>query len=95
MWRIDHNFNENNRVFVSYLRESQQLTAGNLNPNFPNNTFAWPTNLAVEYLHIFNPRILNEFRYGWNVIDDDKSNPRTGIDLRSQFTRPGQPAGLE
>lgn len=78
MWRIDHNFNENNRVFVRYLRESQQLTAGNLNPNFPNNTFAWPTNLAVEYLHIFNQRILNEFRYGWNVIDDDKSNPRTG-----------------
>ncbi len=78
MWRIDHNFNENNRVFVRYLRDGQRLTSGNLNPNFPNNTFAWPTNVAVEFLHIFNPRILNQFRYGWNVIDDDKSNPRTG-----------------
>ncbi|MDQ6665835.1 MAG: TonB-dependent receptor [Acidobacteriota bacterium] len=81
MWRIDHNFNENNRVFVRYLRDGQHLTSGNLNPNFPKNTFAWPTNVATEYLHIFNPRFLNEFRYGWNVVDDDVSNPRTGTNF--------------
>ena len=79
--RVDHNFDANNRVFVRYLADNQQRTTGNINPNFEGYQYAWPKNLATQYLHIFNARVMNELRYGWNGIDDKNANPRTGTDF--------------
>ena len=80
-FRIDHNINANNRVFVRYLTDKQSKTTGNINPNFTGYQYAWPTNVATQFLHIFNASMVNELRYGWNVIDDKNANPRTGTDF--------------
>ena len=81
MFRVDHNLNTSNRVFVRYLTDRLSRTVGSLNPNFPQFTYSQPANLATQYLRIFNPRIMNEFRFGWNAADDQNKNLRTDTDF--------------
>jgi hypothetical protein len=85
MFRIDHNFGSNDKVFVRYITDRGKWTNGDLNPNFYYfvQTLNW--NLAAQYVKVISPRVLNELRYGINKADDDTFNPRTntGFDLDS------------
>ena len=75
--RIDHNFGSNDRVFVRYAGQRTGYRNLTLNPNFSTVFGLRPNNLASQYLHLFRPTIINEFRFGYNRVDHDQSNPRT------------------
>ena len=80
-FRIDHQFNANNKVFVRYAGDRSRWDQEFINPNFPYFTKSIANNWAVQYLKIFSPTVLNEFRYGLNKADDDTFNPRSNTDF--------------
>ena len=79
--RIDHQFNSNNRVFGRIAIDRTRYDAENLNPNFPTNNTTASTNIAFQFLHMFSPTTLNEFRYGFNRNNLSIFHPRTGTDF--------------
>lgn len=94
--RIDHNINENNRVFARLAWDRSNLTRSNINPNLPVFVTSKVTNLATQWIHTFGPTRILEVRFGFNFSDDLTSNPRTDdttFDMDSlgvgQFRIPG------
>ncbi|MCC6858402.1 MAG: TonB-dependent receptor [Bryobacterales bacterium] len=79
--RVDHNFSSSDRVFVRYAHQRTRYDQNDLNPNFPTLYTVRAHNIATQHLHIFNPGVLNEFRFGFNKVDHDQSNPRTNTDF--------------
>ena len=79
--RIDHNISASDRIFVRYAGQTSQYNQDSLNPNFPAIYHIRPHNVASQYLHIFNPRTLNEFRFGFNKVNHDLVSPRTNTDF--------------
>jgi hypothetical protein len=72
--RIDHNFNENNSIFVRYLWSDYNTLKGdplNGRPQvYPDNpalgeVFRRTSNLAIGWRKVFSPRIVNEFTAGY------------------------------
>lgn len=88
--RIDHNFGTNDRVFVRYAGQRSSYRAENINPNFPNVFSLRPNNIASQYLHLFKPTMINEFRFGYNRVDHDQSNLRTNTNFDSDSLGIGQ-----
>jgi hypothetical protein len=79
--RIDHNIGPKDRVFVRYAGQRTSYDAQQLNPNFRTVFGMRPHNIASQYLRMFTPAIINEFRFGYNRVDHDQSNPRTNTDF--------------
>src|SRR4051812_16100928 len=75
--RIDHQFSSKDRVFGRVATQVGDYTQNNINPNFPTTQHIHNYNVAFQHLHIFNPRVLNEFRAGFNKVNTDQLNPRT------------------
>src|ERR1700683_1896262 len=63
LFRIDHNFRSQDRVFVHLIADRSTYFAGALNPTFDVNETAPSTNLSAQYVHLFSPQTMNEFRY--------------------------------
>ncbi|MGH9470197.1 MAG: carboxypeptidase regulatory-like domain-containing protein, partial [Terriglobia bacterium] len=62
--RVDEYFNPRNQVFVHYIYADRRFPSTDLNPNF-SLTGNYPIhNLAVQYVHIFSPTLINELRGG-------------------------------
>lgn len=79
--RIDHNFRASDRVFVRYAGQRTTFDNRTLNPNFGVSYGLRPNNIASQYLHLFRPTMMNEFRFGYNRVDHDQSNPRTNTNF--------------
>lgn len=75
--RVDHTFSDNDRVFARLAWDRSNLTRNNINPFLPVFVNSKVTNLASQWIHSFNARTINEFRFGFNISDDLTSNPRT------------------
>ncbi|MBL8211155.1 MAG: carboxypeptidase regulatory-like domain-containing protein [Bryobacterales bacterium] len=75
--RVDHNFNENNRVFARLAWDRSNLNRNNINPNLPVTVTSSVTNLATQFIHTFTPTTIMELRAGFNISDDLTRNPRT------------------
>ena len=80
-WRLDHIFRPGDKVFVRYAADRSGLDKGSINPNFPYFVTSQATNLASQWVHIFNQNTINELRFGFNVSDQDVFNPRTNTDF--------------
>lgn len=80
-WRIDHHFSDYDKIFVRYAGDRSRLDNNYVNPNFPTYYESSATNLASQWIHTFNQNMLNEFRFGFNITDDDIGNPRTNTDF--------------
>ncbi|HEY6969025.1 MAG TPA: TonB-dependent receptor, partial [Candidatus Angelobacter sp.] len=89
--RVDHNFSENDSIFVRYLQNHFDTTEGDfLNarpqvfPGFPplGEVRRIGKNLAVGYRHVFSPNLINEFTTGFNRFAFNftfgESNPNFG-----------------
>ncbi|MFN2493872.1 MAG: carboxypeptidase regulatory-like domain-containing protein [Pyrinomonadaceae bacterium] len=87
--RIDHNFNENNSIFVRYLFSDYNTLKGDpLNgrpqvyPNGPplGEVFRRTSNLAISYRSVISPRIVNEFTAGYGrfgfLFSQGEANPK-------------------
>lgn len=85
MFRIDHQFSSKDRVFVRWIRDRGEWNQGFVNPFFPYFVSATAWNLGTQWVRIITPSVVNEFRFGINVSDNDTFNPRTntGFDLDS------------
>ncbi len=83
--RIDHNFSESDRIFGRIALDRSSWYQNYINPSFPYWLSSRATNLATQWVHTFSPTVLNEFRFGFNLADDDTFNPRsdTNFDLDS------------
>jgi carboxypeptidase family protein/TonB-dependent receptor-like protein len=88
MYRVDHNFNENNNLFVRWLQGDYNTLKGDpLNgrpqvfPGFPplGEVYRTTRNLAVSYRHVFSPRIVNEMTAGFSrfifLFTQGEANP--------------------
>jgi hypothetical protein len=86
--RVDHNFNENNSMFVRYLWSDYNTLKGdplNGRPQvYPDNpalgeVFRRTSNLAIGWRRNFSPRIVNEFTAGYGrfgfLFTQGEANP--------------------
>lgn len=94
--RVDHNINENNRIFGRLAWDRSNLTRSNINPNLPVFVSSKVSNLATQWIHTLDPTKILEVRFGFNISDDITFNPRTddaSFDMDSlgvgQFRIPG------
>ena len=102
IFKLDHSFNERHSITGRYFRGTSDqsfplgLAGGN---NLPNtNTFS-PIKaqlISISYVEVVNPRWVNEFRFGWNLYEQDFfpqdaavfGNPNTSIGLNNGVTDP-------
>jgi hypothetical protein len=71
--RMDRNFGQNDRAFFRFGQYSPNSNAQAVIPNKANNTTAggWTDTQAVlNETHIFNPVLVNDFRFGWVQEDN-------------------------
>jgi Carboxypeptidase regulatory-like domain/TonB-dependent Receptor Plug Domain len=62
--RVDHKINDNNQLAVHFLYAKRNFPSSDLNPNFTY-TGTYPIyNAGLQYVHIFNPNMVNELRLG-------------------------------
>ena len=91
-FRVDHNFNDTNRVFFRFsLRNQDTLSPSRLPPPaFGGNgqsTIIDAKNLAANYSLTISPKVHNEFRFGWtgfpaswtNEVEEGLTNNSLGI----------------
>jgi hypothetical protein len=79
--RVDHNFSERDRVFGRLNLDWSDWHRNNINPHFPDHLYSRSWNLATQWLHVFSPTVLNEFRFGTNYWGDEFLNPRSETDF--------------
>ena len=76
--RIDHNFSTKDKIFGRYAFDDiSYYTLPGDNPNFAYFVAGRNQNLAGQWIHIFAPDLINEFRYGYNRSVDNTLNPRS------------------
>jgi hypothetical protein len=86
--RVDHNFNDNNSMFVRYLWSDYNTLKGdplNGRPQvYPNNpplgeVFRRTSNLAIGWRRVISPRVVNEFTAGFGrfgfLFTQGEANP--------------------
>ncbi len=68
--RVDHYFNEKNRMFGRVAIDRSEFDNLTINPYFPVLTPSHVGNVAFQYVHTFNQNMINEFRFGTNISND-------------------------
>lgn len=81
MFRIDHHFSSNDKVFVRYITDRGNWDQQFINPFFPYFVKAINWNLGAQWVKILTPRVINEMRYGVNKSDNNTLNPRSNTDF--------------
>ena len=80
--RVDHNFSDKDKIFGRYAFDDiSYSTLPGDNPNFSYFVAGRNQNVAGQWLHLFRPNVINEFRYGYNRSVDNTLNPRTNTDF--------------
>ncbi|MCC6293456.1 MAG: TonB-dependent receptor [Bryobacterales bacterium] len=79
--KIDHNFSLNDKVFFRYATNLPRYFSITNNPNFTYLVEGRNNNYAAQWLHVFTPRMINEFRFGYTQSRDDSFNPRANTDF--------------
>ena len=84
--RIDHNISENDKIFARYAFNdvTYRVIPGD-NPNFTYFVAGRNQNLGTAWIHIFNPNLINEVRYGYNRSVNNTLNNRanTSFDVET------------
>jgi hypothetical protein len=83
LFRVDHSFTQNDKVWGRFIQDRGRWDQGDpaLNPNFGYFVTSLNWNLGLQYLKIFSPTVVNEFRYGINKSDNNTLNPRSNTDF--------------
>ena len=95
--RVDHTFNGADQVFGRFIYSrvndlepypaTVDLSSGSPlpPPGFGQLTTQRSQNLTLQYTHIFNPKFLNQFRFGYNYLDAGQKSANSDVDFVSQF----------
>src|SRR5215471_14473152 len=80
--RIDHQLSDKDKLFGHFAFDDIKYgqTYG-YNPNFPYFVAGRNQNAAAQWIHIFNPSIINEFRLGYMRSVDNTLNPRSNTNF--------------
>ena len=65
--RIDHRFNDRNQFALHYLYQGRSFPLVSTNPNFSYTGNYLINNAGLQYIHVFSPSIVNEFRGGTDL----------------------------
>ena len=68
--RVDHQFRQEDKLFVRYGISDQHIPEIELNPNFAETQDIRDQNITANYIHLFNASTLNEFRFAYNRSND-------------------------
>jgi len=79
--RIDHQLSSKDRIFGRLATMHGDYVANNINPNFPSTQTIQNYNVAFQYLRLISPTTLNEFRVGFNKVNNDQTSPRSNTDF--------------
>jgi len=96
--RVDHNIGQNIRLFGRFLWQNLTFESGS--PVTTSSVFS-PTmdrNGVIGYTHIITPNLINDFRFGFNVLTSNVNNgfAQSGItDAGSQLGIPGFTADVD
>ena len=90
-FKIDHNFNDSNAVYVRWAQGKQNTLCDNANTGlarFPGlpcfvDTFRDPKNMAVNYRRTISPTVVNELIGGFNRFTFSFNNPDPNADQNS------------
>ncbi len=74
--KIDHTFSDKDKIFFRYATNVPSLFQVTASSQFSYDVVARNKNYAAQWVHIFSPTIVNEFRFGFVTSDDDTFNPR-------------------
>jgi hypothetical protein len=96
--RLDHRFSEKSSVFAGVTRmhwnedhadtASTLITTGHVRSYWDSNS------LRLGFTHIFNPSLLNEFRWGYASFNEPSSGAINGQDLVTKLGLTGLAPGL-
>jgi hypothetical protein len=80
--RIDHLISDKDKLFGHYAFDDVSYAQfyGD-NPNFPYFVAGRNQNAAAQWIHIFGPSVINEFRLGYMRSVDNTLNPRSNTDF--------------
>ncbi|MEX2262302.1 MAG: TonB-dependent receptor [Bryobacteraceae bacterium] len=88
--RLDHQFSVKDRIFGRFATLHGDYAINNINPNFPSTQRIQNYNVAFQHLHTFSPTTLNEFRVGFNKVNNDQTNRRSNTDFDPDTLGVGQ-----
>lgn len=99
--RVDHRFSDKDAFFVRQSYEKQpsiipsvfQSTGGNGNDFFSGDELNFYMSSTLSETHIFSPRLVNEFRFGYNRINSRRTQFNSGKDVSGGLGIPGVPFG--
>jgi outer membrane receptor protein involved in Fe transport len=96
--RVDQYFGQKDQVFVHYIRSRRDFPNVELDPNFYFNGTQPISSFSSQYVHAFTPTLLNEVRFGFNLINVSVLSPRqnssfTIASLGIQGLNVGGPSG--
>ena len=75
--KIDHNISNSDKVMFRYATNTPDyLITPSASPQFTYRVIGRNNNIATQYIHIFSPSVINEFRYGYSTSRSDSFNPR-------------------
>jgi hypothetical protein len=89
--KVDHNFNTNNRLAVSYTYEDSSGNANyeNWPGGFRGKSFRHPQLLSTTFTSTLSPTLINEARFGMRRVGGNTSNgltnPDTGLANQAYF----------
>jgi hypothetical protein len=96
--RVDHTFSQNDNFFARFSYENQPiftpgpftsfLDGGGFTAGNQDNAYR---SAAISELHMFSPKLLNEFRLGYNRINSHRVEPNANIDVSGQLGLLGVP----
>src|SRR5258708_6157120 len=96
--RVDHRFSDNDNFFARVSYEDQPiftpgpftnaLDGGGFTAGNQDNAYR---SVAISELHTFSPKLLNEFRFGYNRINSHRVEPNANTDVSGQLGLLGVP----
>src|SRR2546425_3380447 len=79
--RIDHQFSTQDKIFGRFATMHGDYQINDINPNFPSTQRIQNYNVAFQYLHTFSATTLNEFRVGFNKVNNDQTSLRSNTNF--------------
>ncbi|SEB39035.1 Carboxypeptidase regulatory-like domain-containing protein [Terriglobus roseus] len=72
--RVDYNIGEKVRLFARFDYQTIQTASGNIVPTSASSSPTKNTNGLIAYTHIITPRLINDFRIGFNKLSSNALN---------------------
>jgi hypothetical protein len=76
--RLDHQFSQNDILFARFNRSKQTLTTPEGLPTYSHFLVNYAQQAAVGYTHVFDPKTILNFRYGYSYINYNDTDEPAG-----------------